>query len=62
MYFCSKEDIMSCIFVPKKTCHVFLSRSAMCDGKECPMADLRKIDPKYEGINSACYTGGIPAR
>ena len=54
---------MYCDFVPKKTlCHVFLSRSAMCDGKECPMADLRKIDPKYEGINSACYTGGIQPR
>jgi len=33
------------------------AKAAMCDGKECPMADLSKIDKKYD-FNSACYTGG----
>jgi len=33
------------------------ARAAMCGGQECPMADLSKIDGKYD-FNSACYTGG----
>jgi len=33
------------------------SRSAICNGEECPMADLSKIDESYD-FNSACYTGG----
>eukprot|EP00091_Calanus_sinicus_P025217 TRINITY_DN9496_c0_g1_i2.p1 TRINITY_DN9496_c0_g1~~TRINITY_DN9496_c0_g1_i2.p1 ORF type:complete len:210 (-),score=49.26 TRINITY_DN9496_c0_g1_i2:182-811(-) len=33
------------------------ARSAICNGEECPMADLSKIDDKYD-FNSACYTGG----
>eukprot|EP00092_Neocalanus_flemingeri_P024067 GFUD01026106.1.p1 GENE.GFUD01026106.1~~GFUD01026106.1.p1 ORF type:complete len:291 (-),score=77.73 GFUD01026106.1:146-1018(-) len=36
------------------------ARSAICDGKECPMAALSKIDSKYD-FNSACYTGGEDA-
>jgi len=33
------------------------ARSAICNSEECPMADLSKIDSKYD-FNSACYTGG----
>jgi len=33
------------------------AKAAMCGDQECPMADLSKIDEKYD-FNSACYTGG----
>jgi len=56
---CSKDGCNRDKTSAREAAGISLSaRAAMCDGKECPMADLRKIDPKYEGINSACYTGG----
>jgi len=33
------------------------ARAAICDGKECPLANLRKINEEYD-FNSACYTDG----
>jgi len=33
------------------------ARAAVCGGEECPLADLKKLDNKYD-FNSACYTGG----
>ena len=33
----------------------YLSSEAMCNGEECPLANLRKLSEEYD-FNSACYT------
>merc|ERR1719228_96073 len=56
---CSKDGCNMDRATAREAAGISLSaRAAVCNGEECPMADLTKIDPKYEGINSACYTGG----
>merc|ERR1719341_2940870 len=55
---CSKDDCNMDRDSARKAAGINLNaRSSICNGEECPMADLSKIDDKYD-FNSACYTGG----
>jgi len=55
---CSKDECNMDRDTARKAAGINLNaRSSICNGEECPMADLSKIDDKYD-FNSACYTGG----
>lgn len=55
---CSKDDCNEDKASARKAVGINANaRAAICNGEECPMVDLSKIDSKYD-FNSACYTGG----
>jgi hypothetical protein len=56
---CSKGDCNKDKATARKACGINNpnAKAAICNGEECPLADLSKIDAKYD-FNSACYTGG----